>query len=182
MNTKCLQGKETLESVAEMIRACIQCGTCSASCPNQFAMDLTPRQLWRLVLLDQSEAVFASRTFTLCSSCYYCTLRCPRGLPLTDAMAKLKQIAAQAAPERHRASVLFYHEVVHGIRRHGRINETALMTRYFIRMKNPLLPLRFAPLGVRLIAEGKLPLRWRPGRRGGLNALFQTVDKGETAS
>ncbi len=182
MKSHCLPAVESLESVAEMIRTCIQCGTCSASCPNQFAMDLTPRQLWRLVLLNQPEAIFSSQTFTLCSSCYYCTLRCPRGLPLTDAMAKLKRIAAVAAPKRHRASTYFYQDFVESIRRYGRINEMALMSRYFIHMKNPLLPLRFAPLGVRLIAEGKLPLARPQGRRGGLDALFQAVNRRENES
>jgi len=69
---------ESLADVRRMLQACIQCGTCSASCPNEFAMDLTPRRLWRLVLMGQTETVLASRTFSLCSACYTCPLRCPR--------------------------------------------------------------------------------------------------------
>jgi len=71
---------DPLTPVQDMLKACIQCGTCSASCPNAFAMDLTPRHLWRMVLLGQTDAIFSSQTFSLCSACYYCTLRCPRGL------------------------------------------------------------------------------------------------------
>ena len=40
---------DVLATVQEMVRACIQCGTCTASCPNEFAMDHTPRKLWRMV-------------------------------------------------------------------------------------------------------------------------------------
>ena len=42
-----------LAAVGDMVKACIQCGTCTASCPNAFAMDLTPRQLWRMVSLGK---------------------------------------------------------------------------------------------------------------------------------
>ena len=91
-NKEKLQSAYVLAPVQEMVRACIQCGTCSGSCPNEFAMDYTPRQLWRMVLMDQTEKIFQSKTFVLCSACYYCTLRCPRGLPLTEAMEALKQI------------------------------------------------------------------------------------------
>ena len=69
--------KKQLADVREMVQACIQCGTCTASCPNEFAMDLTPRRLWRMVLMDRTEAIFSSKTFILCSNCYTCTLRCP---------------------------------------------------------------------------------------------------------
>jgi len=34
--------KNILNRVKEMVQACIQCGTCTASCPNAFAMDHPP--------------------------------------------------------------------------------------------------------------------------------------------
>ena len=46
---------DELASVKEMVRACIQCGTCTGSCPNAFAMDYTPRHLWRMVLMGLKE-------------------------------------------------------------------------------------------------------------------------------
>ena len=78
---------KALNKVKQMVAPCIQCGTCSASCPNVAFMDFTPRQMWRMVLSDQLEDLFASKSFTMCSACYWCTLRCPRGLELTKAMA-----------------------------------------------------------------------------------------------
>jgi heterodisulfide reductase subunit C len=175
------QGPDELAHVQQMVQSCIQCGTCTGSCPNAFAMDVTPRQLWRLVLLDQREAVFQSRTFMLCSACYFCTLRCPRGLPLTEAMHVLKQIASREKLERHRPVTAFYRHFIGSVRRHGRVNEMELMTYYFAEMKNPMLPLRYSGLGLRLVAKGKLPLRWPTRRTHPLETLFRKVAELEDA-
>ncbi|MFP4226135.1 MAG: heterodisulfide reductase, partial [Desulfobacterales bacterium] len=57
-----------LAPIREKLLACIQCGTCTASCRNAHLMDFTPRRLWRLVLTGNTEEVFHSRTFALCSA------------------------------------------------------------------------------------------------------------------
>ena len=147
---------EDLSPIQAMVRACIQCGTCTGSCPNAYAMDITPRAMWRRVLAGDLEGVFKSRTFVLCSACYTCTLRCPRGLPLTDAVFALKQMAARQGRDRHRSSILFYKAFMKSVRKHGRVHETEFMLRYFVSMKNPLLPFEFASLGIKLIGKGIL--------------------------
>ena len=174
-------GSDELAPVREMVQACIQCGTCTGSCPNEFAMDVTPRRLWRLVLTGQKEEIFQSQTFTLCSSCYYCTLRCPRGLPLTEAMGALKQMAAREGLSRHRQSILFYKSFLESVRRHGRVREMEFMTLYFNAMKNPLLPLRFAALGVKLMLKGKVHLQLPSKGDGRLAALFRKAAELEEA-
>jgi len=161
-----------LEAVRVMVQSCIQCGTCTGSCPNAAAMDLTPRRMWRLVLLGRGDAVFQSQTFSLCSACYLCTLRCPRGLPLTEAMQRLKEIATRAGLSRYRPVSAFYRQFLASVRRHGRVNETEFMTLYFMEMKNPLLALGYSGLGARLAARGKLGFRLRLKPRRPLEALF----------
>ncbi len=79
----------------EELRTCIQCGTCSASCPTAYAMDYTPRQLWKLILLGLKDEVVNSRTFWLCTTCKACTVRCPRGIDLTETMLMLKRYAVR---------------------------------------------------------------------------------------
>ena len=79
----------------EELRTCIQCGTCSASCPTGYAMDLTLRQLWKLIQLGLKDEVVNSRTFWLCTVCKSCTVRCPRGIDLTETMLMLKRYAVQ---------------------------------------------------------------------------------------
>ena len=166
-----------LATVQKMVRACIQCGTCSASCPNAAAMDLTPRRLWRLVQLGKTEAIFRSHTFTLCSACYFCTLRCPRGLTPSEAMAGLKRIAARHRMRRHRESIIFYQDFVDNIRRNGRVQEMALMTAYFMHMRRPLLPVRFAALGWKLQRKGKVSLSRVGATSSSLEALFRKVNE-----
>jgi len=80
-----------------VLRTCIQCGTCSASCPTAYAMDYTPRQLWKLIQLGLKDEVVNSRTFWLCTTCRACTVRCPRGIDLTQTMLMLKEYAVREA-------------------------------------------------------------------------------------
>ncbi|MCB2146805.1 MAG: 4Fe-4S dicluster domain-containing protein [Deltaproteobacteria bacterium] len=161
--------------IGNLVNACIQCGTCTASCPNALEMDLTPRKMWRLVILGRLSDVMASRTFILCSDCYTCTLRCPRGLPLTRAMEALKGIAFARRETQHRRSRLFYETFMQTVRRYGRIREMAFMTRYFTAMKNPAEPFRFAPLGLKLMGKGKVEMGGGKSTEIPLAALFEKV-------
>jgi len=166
---------DPLASIRQMLNACIQCGTCTGSCPNAFAMDLTPRQLWYNVLRGEKETIFHSKTFSLCSACYYCTLRCPRGLPLTEAMSALKQIAAQESLAPYKKSIRFYNSFMESVRRHGRVREMEFMTLYFLSMKNPFIPLQFAPLGMKLMGKGKVSFEFPSKGSNALEAIFRKV-------
>lgn len=168
---------EPFARIQKMICSCIQCGTCTASCPNEFAMDYTPRQLWRLVLMGRKETIFKSKTFSLCSDCYTCTLRCPRGLLLTEAMDALKQIAAEQSPAQYKSSVLFYKSFIRSVRRHGRVREMELMTKYFTDLKDPRVPFRFASLGMKLLAKGKVSPKWPSKARLPLEKIFQKANE-----
>lgn len=170
-----------LTAIQDMVRACMQCGTCTASCPNAFAMDLTPRQMWRLLLFGLKQEVLESRTFWLCSSCYSCTLRCPRGLPLTAAMAALKRLAGAEGDHVNRKKALFYQEFMLNVEQNGRVQEMGFMCHYFLAMRNPLLPLEYTPLGLKLLGKGKLHLGGS-AQRGRLGPLFAKVRSMEGAS
>jgi heterodisulfide reductase subunit D len=73
------------------LRTCIQCGTCSATCPTAFAMDYSPRQVWRMVNLGLRDEVLNSRTYWLCTTCKSCQVRCPRGINIMEGMIALKE-------------------------------------------------------------------------------------------
>jgi heterodisulfide reductase subunit D len=73
--------------------SCLQCGTCSASCPTAELMDYSPRQLWELIRLGLRDEVLNSRTFWLCTQCYACTARCPRGIMTNETMRRLREWA-----------------------------------------------------------------------------------------
>lgn len=168
---------DPLAPIQEMVQTCIQCGTCTGSCPNAFAMDQTPRQLWRMVLMGQKDVIFQSKTFALCSSCYYCTLRCPRGLLLTEAMGALKQIASRENLAKYRQSSLFYKSFIKSVRNHGRVREMEFMTLYFTSMKNPFVPFRFASLGMRLMLKKKISLQIPSKGKRPLEAIFRKIEE-----
>jgi heterodisulfide reductase subunit C2 len=171
-----------LLKIQEMVRTCIQCGTCTGSCPNAQSMDYTPRHLWRLVLMGQKDAIYRSKTFALCSSCYFCTLRCPRGLALTEAMSALKQLAARENIESFRLSNRFYSSFLESVRRHGRVREMEMMNLYFIAMRNPLIPLKYAALGMKLLRKGKIPLRLPSKGNNVMDKIFRKVQELEDIS
>ncbi|TET51514.1 MAG: (Fe-S)-binding protein [Anaerolineales bacterium] len=79
----------------EKLYTCMQCGTCSSSCPTAYAMDFSPRQLWQMMRLGMEEQVLNSQTFWLCTVCKSCQVRCPRGISLTDTMVALKEYAVR---------------------------------------------------------------------------------------
>ena len=172
-----MQLPDPLAPIQEMVQTCIQCGTCTGSCPNAFAMDRTPRQLWRMVLMGQKDVIFQSKTFALCSSCYYCTLRCPRGLLLTEAMGALKQIASRENLAKYRQSSLFYKSFIKSVRNHGRVREMEFMTLYFTSMKNPFIPFHFAPLGMRLMLKKKISLQIPSKGKRPLEAIFRKIEE-----
>ena len=75
------------------INRCIQCGTCTGSCPVSYMMDITPREVIALFRAGHIESILNSRTIWICASCYSCTVRCPQGIKVTDILYALKRTA-----------------------------------------------------------------------------------------
>ncbi|MBU1247516.1 MAG: 4Fe-4S dicluster domain-containing protein, partial [Proteobacteria bacterium] len=161
--------------------ACMQCGTCSASCPNAAFMDMTPRKLWRLAQLGMLDEIERSEAFWLCSSCYTCTLRCPRGLPLTQVMAEIKRVVAVHGGRTGRRHGNFYRLFLNNVEKYGRVQESTLMTCYLAAMGSPSLALSFAPVGLKLAAKGKMHPP-HSAMKGTLKPLFAKVREMEARS
>jgi heterodisulfide reductase subunit D len=83
----------------QKLLTCYQCGTCSASCPAAELMDYAPRQLWQLIRLGMRDLVMNSRTFWLCTQCYACQVRCPRGIHISETMRHLREWAVAQGHE-----------------------------------------------------------------------------------
>jgi heterodisulfide reductase subunit C len=166
-----------LAPAREKLRACIQCGTCTASCASAYAMDYTPRQLWRMIQLGLKDEVLNSKALWLCSICYSCTLYCPRGIPLTETIGTLKRMAVNEGIRKHKESRNFYRAVVDTVRNHGRMDEVEVMVRYFL-STNPLMAVNYAPLALTMLSKGKvslsLPKLVGPGK---LDKLFRKVEE-----
>ena len=74
------------------VRACYQCGKCTAGCPLASAMDLMPNQILRLLQLGEHEEVLKSRTIWQCASCLTCAARCPKDVDPARVMDALRTL------------------------------------------------------------------------------------------
>lgn len=163
----------------EKLLTCIQCGTCTASCPTAYAMDYTPRQLWRLIQLGLKEEVLTSNSFWLCTACYLCTLRCLRGIACTETMSTLKRMAVSMGMEKLSSSARFYEAFRDTVRRHGRLHEVELMTTFFGRAKR-LGAMGYTRLGFTLWRKGKVSLDTSAVNIRGLDqieAIYRKVEE-----
>jgi quinone-modifying oxidoreductase subunit QmoC len=137
---------------------CIQCGTCSASCPLFEAMDYPPRQIFALIREGMKDRVLRSITPWICASCYKCTVNCPAKINITEVMYRLKRVCIeeQIATNRTDAS-RFYSIFLNQVRKSGRTYELGLMFNYMI-FHHPLKLLQQMPHGIRMIISGSLSL------------------------
>jgi heterodisulfide reductase subunit C len=140
----------------ESIKKCIQCGSCTGSCPVSYTMDITPREVIALFRSGDIEAILASRTIWICASCYGCTVRCPQGVKVTDVLYALKRLAIENKiyPKRFPVYALSK-SFVYLTNQFGRSYEPGLIVLYFIRT-NPFKLLGMIPLFLKLIAKGRI--------------------------
>jgi len=151
----------------ERLRTCIQCGTCGGSCPSGAAMDHTPRELFAMILAGMREEVLRSNTFWFCVSCYYCTIRCPQDIPITDIMYQLKRLAIEAGY--YTASITSFSETFVGqVETYGRSFELGLATGHYLR-HHPLQSIRMSPLMLGMVARGRMS--FTPQRIRGIRQL-----------
>lgn len=164
----------------QKLLSCIQCGTCSATCPLSHYMDYTPRKIIAMTREGFKDEVLNSLTIWLCASCYSCQVQCPRQIHITDVMYALKReaIARGFYPAHHPIPVLarsFYERVFS----QGRNTESRLLVTLYLRT-NPLVMLREAFLGFHLWRKGRLSLKKESiaGRKA-LRKMLNAVEHGK---
>lgn len=148
---------------------CLQCGTCSGSCPVSYAMDISPRQMIARYRADDIHTVLATTSIWLCASCYGCTSRCPAGIKVTDMVYALKRLAASRGIKPAREPVFAFPDAFTAVvRRYGRLSEPHFLLLYYARAGLFGL-IRNAPLAVALLLKRRLSLR--PSRVRGVAQL-----------
>jgi heterodisulfide reductase subunit C len=139
--------------VGEKLTTCMQCGICAGSCPVSHEMDYTPRQLVRMVQLGLKKEVLNSNTIWLCTTCFSCSVRCPRGIRPTELMEALRPIAiAEGVKNKNARFDSVFSDVVE---KNGRASEFLLISKYSLREPEMI---KQVPFGLNLFAKGKLPL------------------------
>ena len=137
------------------LKRCIQCGTCGGSCPSGNDMDHTPRALFALTEAGMKDEVLKSNTPWFCVSCYYCTVRCPQEVHITDIMYTLKRIAVKEKVYDDSTAPDFSKTFINWVENFGRSFELGLMGIHMIR-HNPFGVFKIAGMGVGMVTKGRM--------------------------
>ncbi|CAK0744828.1 quinone-modifying oxidoreductase, subunit QmoC [Gammaproteobacteria bacterium] len=118
----------------EWVKMCMQCGVCSGSCPLGKAWAHPPQEIFMMIRAGKREAVLSSDSMWMCTSCYNCIVRCPRGLPITHIMHGLAHYAKRLglAPK-NQPTAKFAQLFWNNLAKKGRVNELKLgISLYFM--------------------------------------------------
>ncbi|MFH1156330.1 MAG: 4Fe-4S dicluster domain-containing protein [Pseudomonadota bacterium] len=162
----------------EILR-CIQCGTCSASCPYADRMLHGPRELFALIRDGMMGEALGSETPWFCSSCYQCMDRCPMEIPVTDIMYSLKQMSLKldTVPDANKMADL-YKAFAANVRAFGKVTDPLVMAVYS--MKHPTDAVKNLPLALRLALRKRLEALPRKTRsRTAVEKLFSPFESSE---
>jgi heterodisulfide reductase subunit C len=166
----------------EKIKLCIQCGTCTASCPNANKMDYAPRQIIAMARAGMREEVLSSKSQWLCLSCYLCTVRCPRGIKPTNLMRALGCISMRhGISSKKTTTPKMYRIFSKLVRDLGNVPEMGLMMRYYL-ATNPFNSLKLIPEALSLLSHGRLSPKihkMKPHAKAQFKAI---LDKAESIS
>lgn len=156
------------------IEYCIQCGSCGGSCPAAALMDHTPRRLFALIKAGEMEEVLRSNTPWYCVSCYFCMVRCPQEIHITDLMYGLKTLAYQRGYTHNNKATHLSTTFAGYIERYGRAFELGIATRHNLRHP-PRDLLGTGKMGAALIFKGRL--KFMPERIKGTTQLKKILKR-----
>ena len=121
--------KEVEANVEEgdWVKMCMQCGVCSGSCPFGPHWAHPPQEIFMMIRAGKREEVLTSDSMWMCTSCYNCIARCPRGLPITHIMHGLATYAKRLgmAPK-EQPTAKFAQLFWNNLTKTGRVNELKL--------------------------------------------------------
>jgi len=170
---------EVIESTpgAETLITCLQCGTCGGSCPSGPDMDHTPRALFAMINAGMRDEVLQSNTPWYCVACYYCMVRCPKDIPITDLMYSLKRMAVREKLYDDRDAPDWSQSFIGMVDNYGRSFELGLATRYHL-THHPLKKVGVGPLALDMLSKDRMSLR--PDRIKGIDQLRAILDKAKS--
>lgn len=162
------------------IRSCIQCGTCTGSCPMSHVMEETPRMLIEMIRVGMMDEVLHSKTPWYCASCYSCTVRCPMNVPITEVMLALRSLAIKKRYVSMRDdSPAFYSSFHQVLKLFGRSHEPILFI-LFGWKTNIFRLVGLIPFALGLFIRGRLGLFPNTSKDvAGLRKLMKLVEEME---
>ena len=88
----------------ESLKACMNCGMCTAVCPAAEFYDYDPRRICDLVPRgddEEMEQMLRSETIWYCGQCMSCKTRCPRGNVPGELISVLRKVSQETGLFRH---------------------------------------------------------------------------------
>ena len=159
----------------EGVRICIQCGTCTASCPSATRWEYTPSGIIAMIRAEMRDEVLSSSAMWNCLSCYFCTVRCPRGVKPTDLFHALENLAYQKGYKvKGTSTPVMYRSFIDSIKSNGRVHEFGMMFKYYL-TTNPFAALKLLPVGLKLFSHKRMPLL--PTKIKGRDDLSRIIQK-----
>ena len=149
----------------DSIRWCIQCGTCSGSCPSVTQMDYSPRQTIALIRSGRSHDVLTGNSMWVCASCYLCTVRCPKEVKITELMHALERLSVHHDLISRRTSTpTMYRAFVDSIKSNGRVHELGMMLKFYLSTIltgriNPFATIKMLPPALGLLIHGRMSIK-----------------------
>ncbi len=137
-------------------------------------MDHTPRAIFALIRAGMKEQVFKSNTPWFCVSCYYCYVRCPQQIHITDIMYTLKRLAVKEHQYDDSTAPDFSKTFINWVENYGRAFELGLMSQHML-SHNPLGVFKMADMGLGMVTKGRMA--FTPTRIKGLSGLKQILAK-----
>jgi heterodisulfide reductase subunit C len=140
-------------------------------------MDHTPRAIFAMLRAGMREEVLKSNTPWMCVSCYYCTVRCPQEIQITDVMYTLKNMAVESGMVQDSTASDFSRTFISFVQNYGRSFEIGLAGLH--NLIHPRLALRLpnlAPMAVGMLTKkGMSPLP--PKRIKGMKDLKKILKR-----
>ncbi len=96
--------RKVIDAGGKTVNLCFQCGTCTGSCPSGRQTAFRVRKVVRRAQLGFEEDVLPSDDLWLCTTCFTCYERCPRGVEIVDIIMALRNMAVRKGhmAEQHR--------------------------------------------------------------------------------
>ena len=141
----------------DQVKNCIQCGTCSGTCPSSHVMDYSPRRIFSMIRAGMREEVLSSNTIWKCASCYSCLVLCPKEIKIADIFYSLKRLAIKEGKQGKNKAAVLSSSFASMVDKYGRNSETRLLVKYFLRA-DLFGWVAQLPVGWKLLSRGRLPL------------------------
>jgi len=170
-----LQFGKVLKQESETdVRKCYQCGKCTAGCPLNYLMDISPSQVIRFCQLGIKEKVLNSKTIWFCIFCDTCSTRCPQEVDIKGVMDGLRRMATREGVQPKAQVRNLEKAFALMIKMFGRVYEPGVVAGYNFMSGNLFHDVILFPL---LLIKRKINLKPHFKKAGEIRGMFKRAEK-----